>query len=113
MKENTEKVLSNNRSAYHDYSVLEKFEAGIILTGDEVKSVKNGNLNLKDSFREVYPEKIQYSWWSYRTRARERNVGWRIDYFVTSKDLEDKLAGADIHTQILGSDHCPVELTLK
>ena len=50
MKENTEKVLSNNRSAYHDYSVLEKFEAGIILTGDEVKSVKNGNLNLKDSF---------------------------------------------------------------
>ncbi|MBO7187119.1 MAG: SsrA-binding protein SmpB [Clostridia bacterium] len=50
MKENTEKVLSNNRSAYHDYSVLEKFEAGIVLTGDEVKSVKNGNLNLKDSF---------------------------------------------------------------
>ncbi len=50
MKENTEKVLSNNRSAYHDYSVLEKFEAGIVLTGDEVKSVKRGNLNLKDSF---------------------------------------------------------------
>ena len=51
-----------------------------------------------------------YSWWSYRFKAREKNAGWRIDYFISSKILDDKLVSADIHTDILGSDHCPVEL---
>ena len=54
-----------------------------------------------------------YSWWSYRFKAREKNAGWRIDYFLTSRSLEDRLIGAKIHTEVLGSDHCPVELTIE
>ena len=66
-----------------------------------------------DTFRYFYPEqKDIYSWWSYRFKAREKNAGWRIDYFVTSASLDCKLQDAKIHTDILGSDHCPVELTL-
>lgn len=65
-----------------------------------------------DSYRHFFPNKVEYSWWSYRTKARERNAGWRIDYFVVSKKLESKLCSASIHTEIPGSDHCPVEITL-
>lgn len=66
-----------------------------------------------DTFRYFYPDKTDiYSWWSYRMRAREKNVGWRIDYFMASDDLNSKLVSANIHTDILGSDHCPVELCL-
>lgn len=66
-----------------------------------------------DTFRFFYPnmESI-YSWWSYRFKAREKNAGWRIDYFLASKRLADKLTGAKIHTEIYGSDHCPVEVTI-
>lgn len=66
-----------------------------------------------DSFRWLHPEQVTYSWWSYRFHAREKNTGWRIDYFLISDRLRDRLEGADIHTDIYGSDHCPVELTLK
>ena len=67
-----------------------------------------------DTFRYFYPDLEQvYSWWSYRFRAREKNAGWRIDYFCVSQSLEDRLAGAAIHTEGMGSDHCPVELTLR
>ncbi|WP_449149133.1 exodeoxyribonuclease III [Stomatobaculum sp.] len=66
-----------------------------------------------DSFRYLHPEeKDAYSWWSYRMKARERNVGWRIDYFIVSDRLRDQIRGASIHSEILGSDHCPVELTI-
>lgn len=64
-----------------------------------------------DTFRHFYPDMTDiYSWWSYRFKAREKNVGWRIDYFITSEELKDKLVDAKIHTQVMGSDHCPVEL---
>jgi exodeoxyribonuclease-3 len=66
-----------------------------------------------DTFRTLYPEQITYSWWSYRFRAREKNAGWRIDYFVTSQRLLERIKDAKIHTEIMGSDHCPVELLLK
>lgn len=67
-----------------------------------------------DTFRFFYPElKDAYSWWSYRFHAREKNAGWRIDYFIVSDRLQGQLAGAAIHNEIFGSDHCPVELTLK
>lgn len=67
-----------------------------------------------DTFRYFYPEQEGiYSWWSYRFKAREKNAGWRIDYFLTSDSLKDKLRGAQIHTDTLGSDHCPVELTIE
>ncbi|GAB6982111.1 exodeoxyribonuclease III [Prevotella dentasini] len=66
-----------------------------------------------DSFRTLYPEQITYSWWSYRFRAREKNAGWRIDYFLVSDRLRDQLEEAKIHTEVYGSDHCPVEVDLK
>lgn len=67
-----------------------------------------------DTFRYFYPDKTGiYSWWSYRFKAREKNAGWRIDYFCVSKRLEDKLRLADIHTEIKGSDHCPVEVQIE
>lgn len=65
-----------------------------------------------DTFRLMYPEQITYSWWSYRFHAREKNTGWRIDYFLMSDRLKDRLEDVRIHTDIFGSDHCPVELTL-
>lgn len=67
-----------------------------------------------DTFRYFYPDTTDtYSWWSYRFRAREKNAGWRIDYFVVSERMAEKLEGATIHNQVFGSDHCPVELTLR
>ncbi len=66
-----------------------------------------------DSFRTLYPEQITYSWWSYRFRAREKNAGWRIDYFLLSNRLRDQLSNAKIHTEIYGSDHCPVEVDVN
>ena len=67
-----------------------------------------------DTFRHFYPDRTDiYSWWSYRFKAREKNAGWRIDYFIVSECLKEKLISADIHTQIMGSDHCPVELVME
>ena len=67
-----------------------------------------------DTFRYFYPEQTNiYSWWSYRFKAREKNAGWRIDYFLASASLADKLKEAKIHTEIFGSDHCPVEVTVE
>jgi exodeoxyribonuclease-3 len=67
-----------------------------------------------DTYRYFYPDaEGAYSWWSYRFNARKNNAGWRIDYFITSDNLKERLVGAKIHNEILGSDHCPVELTIK
>ncbi len=72
------------------------------------------NSGFTDSFRYLYPDqKDIYSWWSYRFHARENNSGWRIDYFIVSEDLNEKLEGASIHNEIFGSDHCPVELDVR
>ncbi len=73
--------------------------------------VENGFI---DSFRYFYPDQTDaYSWWSYMGNARAKNVGWRIDYFVVSENLKDRLEDARIHTQVMGSDHCPVELDIR
>lgn len=66
-----------------------------------------------DSFRTLHPEEVKYSWWSYMFKAREKNTGWRIDYFVVSERLQDKISGADILTDVMGSDHCPIELDIE
>ena len=66
-----------------------------------------------DSFRFLYPDTVRYSWWSYRFRARENNAGWRLDYFIVSERLRDNILAADIHTEIMGSDHCPVSLVIE
>lgn len=72
------------------------------------------NAGFTDTFRFFHPDETGiYSWWSYRFKAREKNAGWRIDYFIVSDDLNDQLADAKIHTEIFGSDHCPVEVVLK
>lgn len=71
------------------------------------------NNGFTDTFRTLYPEQVTYSWWSYRFHAREKNAGWRIDYFLISNRLRDRLQDAKILTDIMGSDHCPVELDLK
>ena len=71
------------------------------------------NAGFIDSYRYLYPEKIEYSWWSYMGHAREKNVGWRIDYFIVSNDFRENIKDATIYTEILGSDHCPVGLEIK
>ena len=65
-----------------------------------------------DSFRALHPDEVKYSWWSYRFHAREKNAGWRIDYFIVSNRVADKIKVAEIHNEVFGSDHCPVELVI-
>ena len=72
------------------------------------------NAGFIDTFRYFYPDAEGiYSWWAYRFKAREKNAGWRIDYFCVSESLKDRLESASIHTEVYGSDHCPVEVVLK
>jgi exodeoxyribonuclease-3 len=66
-----------------------------------------------DAFRELYPERVEYTWWTYRYNARKNNVGWRLDYFLVSESLMDRVEDVIIHGDIMGSDHCPVSLILK
>ena len=66
-----------------------------------------------DSFRFLHPEEVCYSWWSYRFQARQKNIGWRLDYFLVSNDLKDKIQTAKIETEVLGSDHAPIVLELS
>lgn len=66
-----------------------------------------------DTYRHLYPDKVEYSWWSYMRNARANNAGWRIDYFLASDFIQDKIVDAKIHTDIMGSDHCPVSLDIN
>ena len=91
---------SNRRNAGFTDEEREKF--GILL-----------NAGFADTFRRLYPEQVTYSWWSYRFRAREKNAGWRIDYFLVSERLMPFVADAKIHTDIMGSDHCPVSVEIE
>ena len=70
------------------------------------------NSGFSDTFRSLYPDKVEYSWWSYMFQARQKNVGWRIDYFVVSNRILNKVKEAKIHTEIMGSDHCPVSIEI-
>lgn len=72
------------------------------------------NAGFIDTFRMLYPKKENtYTWWSYMMKAREKNIGWRIDYFITSKSIKNKIIDSKIHDQIMGSDHCPIELDIN
>lgn len=83
-------------------------------TQEEIDGMDNyTSSGLIDTFRLKHPDKVKYSWWSYRGGARERNVGWRIDYFLCSESLKPKIEKAEIHNHVLGSDHCPVSIELK
>jgi len=70
-------------------------------------------LGFVDSFRQLHPKTVQYTYWSMRSGCRQRNIGWRLDYFVISKDAADRAVAVDTKQDVLGSDHCPVILTLK
>ena len=71
------------------------------------------NAGFVDSFRHIHPEQGErYSWWSYRAGARQRNIGWRIDYFLVSDSFKDRIKNADIFDQVMGSDHCPVMIEI-
>lgn len=87
------------------------FNAGF---SDEERAAFGNILNsgYVDTYRYLYPDKIEYSWWTYKTNARARNAGWRIDYFVVSERIRQNIVDALIHTEIYGSDHCPVELDI-
>ena len=95
--------LKNPESNIHNpgYTPEEREKMGLLLDAGYI-----------DSFRLLYPDVIKYSWWSYRFHARENNAGWRIDYFLVSKSLKDKIRGASIENDIYGSDHCPVTLDI-
>ena len=83
-------------------------------TDEERNSFKENLLTqFKDSFRTLYPEKIEYSWWSYRFNSRAKNAGWRIDYWLVPEKMMDRVVDSKILTDIYGSDHCPVELEIK
>ncbi|MCP4459900.1 MAG: exodeoxyribonuclease III [Cytophagales bacterium] len=83
-------------------------------TQDEIDGLENTlSVGFLDTFRHFFPDEIKYSWWSYRFGARDRNVGWRIDYFLVSERFIDQLTGADIYNEVFGSDHCPVAVKLK
>ena len=124
--------------AFRDYLCGLKERKGVVVCGDmnvaheeiDLKNPDTNHLNagfsdeerakmtellaagFTDSWRFQHPEEAKYSWWSYRMAARERNVGWRIDYFLVSDGLRDRIVSTDIHNEIYGSDHCPVELVL-
>jgi exodeoxyribonuclease-3 len=74
------------------------------------KYLENG---FKDAYRELYPDRVEYTWWSYRVRARERNIGWRLDYFLVSDNLMPNVENVIINGDVLGSDHCPVTIVIK
>lgn len=125
--------------AFRDYLMALDQQKSVIVCGDmnvaheeiDIKNPKSNRFNAGftdeerekmttllnsgfiDTFRTLHPDDVTYSWWSYRFRAREKNAGWRIDYFLTSQRLLPQITAATIHTDILGSDHCPVELQIK
>lgn len=97
--------LKNPKSNHHNAGFTDEER------GKMTQVLENGFI---DTYRYFYPDKTDiYSWWSYRFKAREKNAGWRIDYFICSERLKDRLVDADIHTAIMGSDHCPVELKIE
>ena len=124
--------------AFHEYVLGLKARKGVVICGDmnvahEEIDIKNPKANRRnagftdeerekfsvlldsgfvDTWRSQNPDEVKYSWWSYRFNARANNAGWRIDYFLVSDNFKDRIAGAGIHNEIFGSDHCPVELDL-
>ena len=134
------RMVEDNSTTSPDVADSDTFTKGVIVCGDlnvahkeiDLKNPKTNRMNpgftdqergqfsnlldagFVDTFRHFYPDQTDiYSWWSYRFQARQKNIGWRIDYFVVSDNLKSRLADARIHTEIFGSDHCPVELTIK
>ena len=101
----TEMDIKNHKSNYNKSPGYTQKEI------DGLEAFLNGGFT--DTFRALHPEEIKYSWWSYRFNSREKNTGWRLDYFLTSDRILNKVKTAEIHNDIFGSDHCPVSITLE
>lgn len=101
----TEMDIKNHKSNYNKSPGYTQKEI------DGLEAFLNGGF--ADTFRALHPEEIKYSWWSYRFNSREKNTGWRLDYFLTSDRILNKVKTAEIHNDIFGSDHCPVSITLE
>ena len=125
--------------AFREYVLSLKARKGVVICGDmnvaheeiDIKNPKSNRRNagftdeerskfsdllgsgFVDTWRAQHPDEVKYSWWSYRFKARENNAGWRIDYFLVSEDLRDRIVSTEIHNEVFGSDHCPVELELN
>ena len=116
LKEKKSVVVCGDLNVAHNEIDLKNPDTNHFSAGfsDQERNKFNELLNsgFIDTFRYLHKDKVKYSWWSFRTKARERNVGWRIDYFLVSNDLKEKINNADILNEVYGSDHCPVLLEL-
>ena len=110
-------VYCGDLNVAHEEIDLKNPKSNVGMPGfsDEERSMMTRLLknDFVDVFRYLYPDKVMYTWWSYRANARENNVGWRIDYFIVSKRFIENVKDIKIHSEILGSDHCPIELVLR
>lgn len=117
LKERKEVVVCGDMNVAHEEIDLKNPSTNRMNAGftDEERAKMTDLLasGFVDSWRYQHPDEVKYSWWSYRMKARERNAGWRIDYFLVSEGLKDRIEGTEIHNEVYGSDHCPVELRLK
>ncbi len=117
LKKKKEVVVCGDMNVAHEEIDLKNPAANRLNAGftDEERAKMSELLSsgFVDSWRFQHPDEVKYSWWSYRMRARERNAGWRIDYFLVSEGLKDSIESTEIHNEVFGSDHCPVELRLK
>lgn len=116
LKQNKSVIYTGDLNVAHQEIDLKNPKANIHNAGFTIEE-RNAFSNLLnhgfvDAFRYLYPQEIKYSWWSYRFNARARNAGWRIDYFIVSDDLREKLLSVSIHDDVYGSDHCPVSLEI-
>ena len=116
LKEKKSVVVCGDLNVAHNEIDLKNPDTNHFSAGfsDQERNKFNELLNsgFIDTFRYLHEDEVKYSWWSFRTKARERNVGWRIDYFLVSNDLKEKINNADILNEVYGSDHCPVLLEL-
>ena len=117
LKENKNVIICGDLNCAHQEIDLKNPKSNVMNPGftieERTKMSDLLNSGFVDTFRYKYPEKVEYSWWSYRFNARLKNIGWRIDYFVVSNKIQNEIEDAKIHSQIFGSDHCPVELKIN
>ena len=108
-------IFAKNKALSVSYGIgIEEHDRAGFSDEERAKMTELLGSGFTDTFRYFYPDAEGiYSWWSYRFKAREKNAGWRIDYFITSNRINDKLKKAAIHTDVLGSDHCPVEVDIE
>lgn len=117
LKENKNVIICGDLNCAHQEIDLKNPKSNVMNPGftieERTKMSDLLNSGFVDTFRYKYPEKVEYSWWSYRFNARLKNIGWRIDYFIVNDELKGKIIDSEIRTNVFGSDHCPVVLLLE